>query len=142
MHTLKSSLALTFVSMLLIPQIAAAQQVKSPVVGVIKSGANRGYLSVGDPTHVIIRAADPPSTTDNSKVLVVTQVCFAYQGSIPAEAFPILFVGDKQFIVPTGCTDFNPGLVVPAGADVDCENGGAAATISCAVIGVVTAKAP
>jgi hypothetical protein len=139
MTMVKFALALG-VMCLLIPVEMSAQQVKSPVVGVLVSGSR---ISNGT---VIGEVA-------TGKVLVLTQLCcssgspntncqFFYglaggngQDNAIVQLSP--FYNTSIPNISTVCQNFEPGFVVPAGSKVVCA-GGTPTNFTCSAVGIVT----
>lgn len=118
----------------------AAQQVKSPVVGVIRSGSARGA------GQLTVLPAAP-----NGKVLVITQACVLvdnynannpsiFLGVVPGVSLAIVAGSLEIDLFQQGCVTFEPGFVVPEGAAVTCNSGHT--SFGCAVTAIETVKTP
>lgn len=119
---------------------AWAVKVKSGAVsGAAKSGASGPQTGSG--TVTVIDDATAPSTASSS-VFVITSVCVNAEN--PSQVITVQSnpAGSVWLRLATGtdwsnCKHFEPGLIVPAGADVQCDYAGVQ-NWSCTVSGIVT----
>ncbi len=130
------------------PGVLAAQQVKDPVVGIIKSGTVHRTATPFAGTAIFANS-EPITTVGSGQILLLTQTCMVFggsndQGLTLGDAGTDIFVRFARAVPNTPdrpaesrCVSFTPGIVVPQGADVRCSTSG---SFTCTVIGVVTKK--